>query len=69
MALVAFAKKAGEPKGVFNIVTADSRPIGKGSVQASRRFVGFTGSTEVGKILYRYAAVGVKKLGLDGGQI
>jgi succinate-semialdehyde dehydrogenase/glutarate-semialdehyde dehydrogenase len=31
------------------------------------RFVGFTGSTEVGKILYEQAAVGVKKLGLELG--
>jgi acyl-CoA reductase-like NAD-dependent aldehyde dehydrogenase len=31
------------------------------------RFVGFTGSTEVGKILYQQAAVGVKKLGLELG--
>jgi succinate-semialdehyde dehydrogenase/glutarate-semialdehyde dehydrogenase len=31
------------------------------------RFIGFTGSTEVGKILYRQAAEGVKKLGLELG--
>ena len=31
------------------------------------RFVGFTGSTEVGKILYRQASVGVKRLGLELG--
>jgi len=31
------------------------------------RFVGFTGSTEVGKILYQQAGVGVKKLGLELG--
>ena len=31
------------------------------------RFVGFTGSTEVGKILYQQASVGVKKLGLELG--
>ena len=31
------------------------------------RFVGFTGSTEVGKILYKQASVGVKKLGLELG--
>ncbi|MGY4380910.1 acyl-CoA reductase-like NAD-dependent aldehyde dehydrogenase [Bradyrhizobium sp. i1.3.6] len=31
------------------------------------RFVGFTGSTAVGKILYQQAAVGVKRLGLELG--
>nr|WP_253075309.1 MULTISPECIES: aldehyde dehydrogenase family protein [unclassified Bradyrhizobium] len=33
--------------------------------QAAVRFVGLTGSTEVGKILYGRACIGLKKLGLE----
>ena len=64
LALVALAEKAGVPKGVFNILTGNSSAIGKVLCEhPAVRFVGFTGSTEVGKILYQQAAVGVKKLG------
>ena len=68
LALAALAEKAGVPKGVFNIITGDAPPIGKVLCEhPAVRFVGFTGSTEVGKILYRQASVGVKKLGLELG--
>src|SRR5579859_818801 len=68
LALAALAEKAGVPKGVFNIVTGNSSAIGKVLCEhPAVRFVGFTGSTEVGKILYRQASVGVKKLGLELG--
>ncbi len=68
LALVALAEKAGVPKGVFNIITGNSSAIGKVLCEhPAVRFVGFTGSTEVGKILYQQAAVGVKKLGLELG--
>src|SRR5215472_2808985 len=68
LALVALAEKAGVPKGVFNILTGNSSAIGKVLCEhPAVRFVGFTGSTEVGKILYRQASVGVKKLGLELG--
>ncbi|WP_322514804.1 NAD-dependent succinate-semialdehyde dehydrogenase [Rhodopseudomonas palustris] len=68
LALAVLAEKAGVPKGVFNIVTGDAPPIGKVFCEhPAVRFVGFTGSTEVGKILYRQSAVGVKKLGLELG--
>jgi succinate-semialdehyde dehydrogenase/glutarate-semialdehyde dehydrogenase len=68
LALAALAEKAGIPKGVFNIVTGDAPPIGKVFCEhPAVRFVGFTGSTEVGKILYKQSAVGVKKLGLELG--
>ena len=53
LALVALAEKAGVPKGVFNILTGNSSAIGKVLCEhPAVRFVGFTGSTEVGKILY-----------------
>ena len=68
LALVALAEKAGVPKGVFNILTGNSSAIGKVLCEhPAVRFVGFTGSNEVGKILYQQAAVGVKKLGLELG--
>src|SRR5882757_3841054 len=68
LALTALAEKAGVPKGVFNILTGNSSAIGKVLCEhPAVRFVGFTGSTEVGKILYQQAAVGVKKLGLELG--
>src|SRR4030088_587297 len=68
LALVVLAERAGVPKGVFNILTGNSSAIGKVLCEhPAVRFVGFTGSTEVGKILYQQAAVGVKKLGLELG--
>ncbi|MCG6206156.1 NAD-dependent succinate-semialdehyde dehydrogenase [Rhodopseudomonas sp. HC1] len=68
LALAVLAEKAGLPKGVFNIVTGDAPPIGKVFCEhPAVRFVGFTGSTEVGKILYRQSAGTVKKLGLELG--
>jgi succinate-semialdehyde dehydrogenase/glutarate-semialdehyde dehydrogenase len=68
LALVVLAERAGVPKGVFNILTGNSSAIGKVLCEhPAVRFVGFTGSTEVGKILYQQAASGVKKLGLELG--
>lgn len=68
LALASLAERAGIPKGVLNIITGDAPPIGKVLCEhPAVRFVGFTGSTEVGKYLYRQASVGVKKLGLELG--
>ena len=68
LALVALAERAGFPKGVFNVLTGNSSAIGKVLCEhPAVRVVGFTGSTEVGKILYQQAAVGVKRLGLELG--
>ncbi len=68
LALAELAQRAGVPKGAFNVVTGRSSDIGKVLCKhPAVRFVGFTGSTEVGKILYEQAAVGVKKLGLELG--
>src|SRR4051812_33596007 len=66
LALAVLAERAGIPAGVLNIITGDSRAIGKVLCEhPAVRFVGFTGSTEVGKILYRQSAGTVKKLGLE----
>src|SRR6186713_1177609 len=68
LALAELGERAGFPPGVFNILTGNSSAIGKVLCEhPAVRFVGFTGSTEVGKILYQQAAVGVKKLGLELG--
>src|SRR3974390_1798686 len=68
LALVARAERAGMPRGVFNVLTGNSSAIGKVLCEhPAVRFIGFTGSTEVGKILYQQASVGVKKLGLELG--
>ncbi|MBB3929700.1 succinate-semialdehyde dehydrogenase/glutarate-semialdehyde dehydrogenase [Kaistia hirudinis] len=68
LALAELADRAGIPKGVFNVVTGESRAIG--GVLTSHpaiRLVNFTGSTEVGKTLMRQAAGTVKKVALELG--
>jgi succinate-semialdehyde dehydrogenase / glutarate-semialdehyde dehydrogenase len=68
LALIELAHRAGLPAGVLNIVTGDAAAIG--GVFTSHpavKFVGFTGSTPVGKLLMRQAAETVKKVGLELG--
>ncbi len=68
LALAELAQRAGMPAGVLNIVTGDAAAIG--GVFTSHpavKFVGFTGSTPVGKLLMRQAAETVKKVGLELG--
>src|SRR5208282_808434 len=68
LALGELAQRAGLPPGVINIVTGEAAAIGKVFCEhPCVRFVGFTGSTEVGKLLMRQAASGVKKVGLELG--
>jgi succinate-semialdehyde dehydrogenase / glutarate-semialdehyde dehydrogenase len=68
LALGELAQRAGLPPGVINIITGDAAAIGKVFCEhPAVRFVGFTGSTEVGKLLMRQAASGVKKVGLELG--
>ncbi len=71
LALAVLADQAGIPAGVFNIVTGagDSAPA-IGAVLTTHpdvRKISFTGSTEVGKILFRQSASTVKKLSLELG--
>jgi succinate-semialdehyde dehydrogenase / glutarate-semialdehyde dehydrogenase len=68
LALAELAERAGMPKGVLNIITGDAAAIG--GVFTSHpavKFVGFTGSTPVGKLLMKQAAETVKKVGLELG--
>ena len=68
LALGELALRAGLPPGVLNFVTGDSRAIGKAMTEhPAVRVVGFTGSTEVGKVLMAQAAGTVKKVGLELG--
>ena len=56
------------PKGVLNIITGDAVAIGKVfTTHPAVRFVGFTGSTPVGKLLMQQAASTVKKVALELG--
>ncbi len=68
LALAELAVRAGFPAGVLNMLTGDAPAIGKAMCEhPAVRFVGFTGSTEVGKLLMRQAAGTVKKIGLELG--
>ena len=69
LAVCELANQAGMPAGVINCVTGMDAPgIGEVLTRDSRvRKVTFTGSTRVGKILYRQCADSVKKLSLELG--
>jgi succinate-semialdehyde dehydrogenase / glutarate-semialdehyde dehydrogenase len=69
LAIAKLGMDAGLPPGVLNIVTTKDAPaVGKVFCDDGRvRKLSFTGSTEVGKILYRQCAGTVKKLTLELG--
>jgi len=68
LALAELAARAGFPAGTINVLTGDSRAIGGVlTTHPKVRLVGFTGSTEVGKILMRQASSTVKKVALELG--
>lgn len=69
LAIAKLAQNAGVPPGVFNVITTmDAPAVGKVLCDDGRvRKLTFTGSTEVGKILYRQCANTVKKLTLELG--
>ncbi len=68
LALCELAERAGIPKGVLNVVTGASGPIGKELTTNPlvRKFT-FTGSTVVGKQLMAQCASTVKKVSLELG--
>ncbi|KAF1046201.1 MAG: Glutarate-semialdehyde dehydrogenase DavD [Xylophilus sp.] len=68
LALAVLAERAGVPPGVFSVLTGEPRAIG-GELTASPvvRKLSFTGSTEVGRLLFRQSADTVKKLSLELG--
>ena len=68
-ALAELARRAGIPKGVFNVVTSkQAAKVGKELTENPlvRKFT-FTGSTEVGKVLMAQCASTVKKVSLELG--
>jgi succinate-semialdehyde dehydrogenase/glutarate-semialdehyde dehydrogenase len=68
LALAELADRAGFPKGVFNMICGDAAklaPVMTGAPEV--RMIGFTGSTEVGKLLMRQAADGIKRVALELG--
>jgi aspartate-semialdehyde dehydrogenase len=68
LALAELAERAGFPAGVFNVVTGDAATVvGPWTTDARVRALSFTGSTEVGKLLYRQSAATVKRLVLELG--
>jgi succinate-semialdehyde dehydrogenase/glutarate-semialdehyde dehydrogenase len=71
LALAELAHRAGLPPGVLNIVTGDEQAAEDiGGELASHRLVrklSFTGSTEIGRLLYRLGAGSIKKLSLELG--
>jgi succinate-semialdehyde dehydrogenase/glutarate-semialdehyde dehydrogenase len=71
LAVAALAEEAGVPAGVLSIVTgdgADAPAIGGEMTSNSLvRKIGFTGSTEVGKLLMRQASAQLQKVSLELG--
>lgn len=71
LALCKLAEDAGFPPGVFNVITssrAHAASVGELLCKSPKvAGISFTGSTEVGKLLYRQCADGIKRIGLELG--
>jgi succinate-semialdehyde dehydrogenase/glutarate-semialdehyde dehydrogenase len=68
LALAVLAERAGVPKGVFSVLTGDSKAIGgEMCSNPTVRKLTFTGSTQVGRILMQQCAPTIKKLSLELG--
>jgi aspartate-semialdehyde dehydrogenase len=68
LALARLVERAGFPSGVFNVLPGDARTIvGEWMKTPLVRAISFTGSTEVGQLLYRQSADTVKRLILELG--
>jgi succinate-semialdehyde dehydrogenase / glutarate-semialdehyde dehydrogenase len=66
--LLEYARKAGIPEGVFEMVTGNPKEIGEVFVTDSRiRKLSFTGSTAVGKLLASACGKDLKKMTLELG--
>jgi succinate-semialdehyde dehydrogenase/glutarate-semialdehyde dehydrogenase len=66
--LLEYARKAGIPEGVFEMVTGDPREIGPLFTGDDRiRKISFTGSTAVGKLLAEASGKNLKKMTLELG--
>jgi succinate-semialdehyde dehydrogenase/glutarate-semialdehyde dehydrogenase len=68
LALAVLAEQAGVPRGVFSVLTGDSKAIGlEMTSNPIVRKLSFTGSTQVGRILMQQSAPTIKKLSLELG--
>lgn len=68
LALAELAERAGLPAGVFNVVTGHAPEIvGPWTQDLRVRALSFTGSTEIGRLLYRQCAGTVKRLVMELG--
>lgn len=68
LALAELAERAGIPAGVFNVVTGHAPTVVEPWTRDVRvRALSFTGSTEVGRLLYRQSADTVKRLVMELG--
>lgn len=68
LALAELSERAGIPPGLFNVVPGAAEPIVGTWLEDSRvRAVSFTGSTEVGQLIYGQCAATIKKLILELG--
>lgn len=68
LALAQLADNAGIPAGVFNVLPGDAKTIVTPWCEDARvRALSFTGSTEIGRLLYRQSADTVKRLVLELG--
>ncbi|HEV7276637.1 MAG TPA: NAD-dependent succinate-semialdehyde dehydrogenase [Devosiaceae bacterium] len=67
-ALAVLAMRAGLPPGVFNIVTGNAPEIvGAWTADPRVRVLSFTGSTEVGRLLYQQSSANIKRLVMELG--
>jgi succinate-semialdehyde dehydrogenase len=71
LALCKLAEDAGFPKGVINCITSSrlhAAEIGELLCKSPKvAGISFTGSTQVGKLLYKQCADGIKRIGLELG--
>lgn len=68
IALAVLAERAGLPAGLFSVVTGSARGIGgEMTGNPTVQKLTFTGSTEIGTLLYAQCAPTIKKLGLELG--
>jgi succinate-semialdehyde dehydrogenase / glutarate-semialdehyde dehydrogenase len=69
LAIAGLAEEAGLPPGVFSLVTTNDAPAVGGEMTSNPlvRKLGFTGSTQVGKLLMAQCAKGMKKVSLELG--
>ncbi|WP_435930336.1 NAD-dependent succinate-semialdehyde dehydrogenase [Dryocola sp. BD613] len=66
--LLEYARQAGIPQGVFEMVTGDAKAIGEAFTQDPRiHKISFTGSTRVGKLLAKSCGETLKKMTMELG--